>query len=268
VSLLQAAVLAVVQGITEFLPISSTAHLILLPYLVGWPDQGLRFDVATHVGSLVAVIAYFRRDLAELLRAAPRALSREALVPGSQAFLLVALLVGTVPVALAGLLFSGVVAGVARDPLVIAGTSIGFGLLLGLADWLGARRRDVGGVGWQDVAVVGLAQALALVPGTSRSGVTITAGRALGLTRPAAARFSFLLSVPVMLLLVVHHLVDLVGTMPDRVEWAALLVGFAVSALTAYLAIAWLLRWLERQSLQVFVAYRVALGVVILVLVW
>jgi undecaprenyl-diphosphatase len=178
---LQAFVLAVVQGLTEFLPVSSSAHLILLPRFLGWPDQGQVFDLATHVGSVVAVLVYFRRELLRLLAAVPRLFSREALQRGSEAALLFDLGVGTVPAALAGLLIAGWVATRARDPHLIAATSIGFGLLLLLADRLGKGTDDEHQVSWPQAVIIGVFQALALVPGTSRSGATITAGRVIGL---------------------------------------------------------------------------------------
>ena len=256
----RAALLALVQGVTEFLPISSSAHLILVPHLTGWRDQGLAFDIATHAGSLVAILVYFRRELAALVRAVPRALTRRAVVPGSDPFMLWVLAIGTVPVVVAGYLLQDWVAGEARNPLLIAATSIVFGLLLGWADWKGRETRRVEDVGWRDAVVVGLAQAVALVPGTSRAGITITAGRFLGLTRPDAARFSFLLAIPVGLIVSGKDALDLAGGGVAAVDWSAIAIGFLVSAVSAYAVVAWLLAWLQRQSLQAFVVYRVALG--------
>ena len=261
---LQAVVLAIVQGITEFLPISSSAHLILVPRFLGWQDQGLVFDIATHVGSLLAVLVYFRRDLARLAAATPRLRTPEALQPGTDPFLLLGLLVGTIPAAVAGLLLSDFVAGRARDPLLIAGTAIGFGLLLGIADRTARRERDLDGIGWRHVVLVGIFQAMALIPGTSRSGATMTAGLFTGLTRHAAARFSFLLSVPVGLLVTAKEVVDLASGKGEGIGAVPLLLGFGVSAITSFAVIAWLLRWLQRRSLTVFVVYRVLLGLAIL----
>ena len=261
---LQAVVLAIVQGVTEFLPISSSGHLILLPRLLGWSDQGLVFDIATHIGSLLAVLVYFRRDLTRIVAAAPRLRTREALQPGTDAFLLFGLLVGTIPAAVAGLLLSDFVAGRARDPHLIAGTAIGFGLLLGVADWTARRERELGEVVWRDVFMIGVFQAMALIPGTSRSGATMTAGLFRGLTRTAAARFSFLLSVPVGLLVTAKEVVDLAAGKGQGIGALPLVIGFAVSAVTSFAVIAWLLRWLQRRSLTVFVVYRVLLGLLIL----
>lgn len=261
-SLLQAVVLALVQGITEFLPISSSAHLILLPFLVGWPDQGLAFDIAVNTGTLLAVIAYFRRDLADLAKGL---LGGDETVEGlPPRHFLAALVVGTLPVALAGLLLADWVATAGRSPLLIATTSIGFGLLLGAADLLGRRRRGLPALTLTDALLVGLAQALALVPGTSRSGVTMTVALALGFSRPAAARFSFLLAIPVGVLATGYDLLQVVGGDVPAAELAPMLVGLVTAAVSAYLIIGALLAWLRRQTMTPFVVYRVLLGVAIL----
>jgi undecaprenyl-diphosphatase len=261
---LQAIVLAVVQGLTEFLPISSSAHLILVPHFLGWPDQGQVFDLATHIGSLVAVLIYFRADLLQLLRATPRVFTRQALQPGSEASLLIGLGIGTVPAAIAGLLLAGFVAGAARDPRLVAWTTLIFGVLLGLADWLGRGARGEREVSWPQALLIGVFQALALLPGTSRSGATITAGRLTGLSRLGAARFSFLLSVPVGLLVTVKEVLDLAQGRGEAIGALPLALGFVVSAATSLAVIAWLLRFLQRRSLLVFVVYRVVLGLLLL----
>ncbi len=257
---LQAVVLAVVQGLTEFLPVSSSAHLILVPRFLGWPDQGQVFDLATHIGSVVAVLVYFRTELRRLVRAVPHLLSRDALRPGTEAGLLFGLVVGTIPAAVAGLLVASFVAGRARDPHLIAWTTLVFGVLLGVADWLARGTRDERQVSWRQALLIGVFQAMALIPGTSRSGATITAGRFLGLTRPGAARFSFLLSVPVGLLVTAKETLDLVHGRGDAVGALPLALGFVVSAATSFAVIAWFLRWLQRRSLVVFVGYRILLA--------
>ncbi|MGD2115020.1 MAG: undecaprenyl-diphosphate phosphatase [Acidobacteriota bacterium] len=267
----QAVVLALVQGVTEFLPISSSAHLVLVPRFLGWPDQGLRFDVATNTGTLVAVVLYFRRELVRVTRAGLGSLrelrGRTAPLP-ADARLAWAVALGTVPVLVAGLLAYDLVAGAARSPLVIAVTSIGFGLLLWWADRAGARRRELEELSWWDAALVGCAQALALIPGTSRSGITMTAGLARGFTREDAARFSFLLYVPVGVLAAGRALLEAWSEGVDLEAVGPTLVGFGVAAGSAYLAIGGLLAWVRRQSLTVFVVYRVVLGVVILWALW
>jgi undecaprenyl-diphosphatase len=263
---LQAVVLAVVQGLTEFLPVSSSAHLILVPRFLGWPDQGQVFDLATHVGSLLAVLVYFRQELGKLLVATPRLFSRQALTRGTEPALLFNLAIGTIPAAIAGLLFAHFVAGGARDPHLIAWTTLVFGVLLGVADWLGRGQRDEHQVSWPQALLIGVFQAIALLPGTSRSGATITAGRFTGLSRPGAARFSFLLSVPVGLLVTAKEGLDLVHGEGARLGAIPLAVGFTVSAITSFVVIAWLLRFLQRRSLLVFVVYRVLLA--LLLFVW
>ena len=255
---LHAIALALIQGLTEFLPISSSAHLALFPRLTGAADQGLAFDVAVHVGTLSAVCWYFRGELARLLR--PRPDDPEAPALRRLAGCVV---VATIPVAAAGWLLHDAVETLLRSVTVIAWASIGFGLLLWVADRYGPRRRDETTVGWRDALLVGLAQALALIPGTSRSGITMTAGLALGLDARAAARFSFLLSIPVIALAGGYETLKLVsGAAP--VAWGSMLLGVTVSALSAYACIRAFLALLERIGFLPFVIYRVLLGVALL----
>lgn len=258
-------VLASLQGFTEFLPISSSAHLILVPVLSDWPDQGLDFDVAVHVGTLAAVALYFRHELGVMFVDWLRSLRRRELVGESR--LAWAVLWGTVPVGAAGLLFSHVVEHALRSPLVIACTTIGFGLLLWWADARGTRQRSEHMLGWRDVLIIGVAQAVALIPGTSRSGITMTAGLMLGLTREAAARFSFLLSIPVIVLAGGYESLKLVRS-GSAVDWSALVVGALLSAVMAYLCIHFFLKLLARIGMLPYVMYRLVLGVVLLAVFW
>ncbi len=249
--------LAIVQGLTEFLPISSSAHLILVPVVAGWPDQGLAFDVAVHLGTLTAVVFYFRAELVAMAGAwASSLIHRRSTAESRFAW---AVIWGTVPVGLAGLLFKDWIELELRSPLVIAAATISFGLLLWGADRWGRRRRDEHSVGWKDVLVIGCAQALALIPGTSRSGATMTAGLMLGLTRSAAARFSFLLSIPVTALAGSLETVDLLQQ-SDPVDWFSLALGASTAAVSAYLCIHFFLQLLERIGMLPFVIYRLALG--------
>ena len=257
--------LAALQGLTEFLPISSSAHLILLPAVVRWPDQGLNFDVAVHVGTLLAVLAYFRHELARMSRGWWRSVATRQL--DADARLAWAVLVSTIPVGLAGLAVALLGTGAMRSPFVIAIATIAFALLLWWADARGTRTRTEQSIGWREVLVVGCAQALALIPGASRSGVTITAGLALGLTREAAARFSFLLSIPVIAL-AGGLKAALALSDPTPIPWSALLAGALISAVIAYATIHCFLRLLERIGFLPFVIYRLGLGVVLLVIVW
>lgn len=260
----QIAVLSLVQGLTEFLPISSSAHLILIPVLTDWPDQGLAFDVAVHVGTLLAVVSYFRNELWAMTTAWFRSLGGHATADSRLAW---AVIFGTVPAALAGLLFSDIIAHHLRSPLVIAATTIVFGLVLWWADACRRGRRDEYEITWKDVVVVGFAQALALVPGTSRSGITISAGLMLGLTREAAARFSFLLSIPVILLAGGYETWKL-AQQPTAASWGSLALGTALAAVSAYLCIHYFLKLINRTGMLPYVIYRLALGGFLLILFW
>ncbi len=256
----QAILLAIVQGLTEFLPISSSAHLVLVPHLFGWRDQGLAFDVAVHLGSLVAVLGYFRHQLVDLAQGWWRQVTGNGASEASR--LAWAVLLTTIPVALVGAVFYEWIEAYLRDPLVIASTTLGFALLLGWADRSGLRTRSESDITWRDIIVVGCAQTLALVPGTSRAGITITAGLWMGLRRREAARFSFLLSIPAIALAGGRKTWDLIIA-PDPVPWLLVLAGAVVSAVTAFLCIHWFLKLVERIGLSPFVVYRVILAVVL-----
>lgn len=258
---LQIFILAILQGLTEFLPISSSAHLILVPLIANWQDQGLAFDVAVHVGTLAAVIFYFRHTLRRLTADWFGSVIQRRTQGESK--LAWAVLLGTIPVGLVGLLFNDFISTALRDPLIIAVTTIVFGLLLGWADWTGKRQRNETQLGWRDVVIIGLAQAVALIPGTSRSGITMTAGLMLGLTREAAARFSFLLSIPVIFLAGSLKTIELVQSSNTEI-WFPLISGAILAAFSAYACIAIFMRLIERIGLWPFVLYRLLLGVVLL----
>lgn len=259
-SLFEAAVLALVQGITEFLPISSTAHLILVPYLLGWDEHALTYDVVTNAGTLLAAIVYLRRDIVETWRKARRSLSISAEHPN----LALLLAVGTVPVAVCGFLFHDWFATTARAPTIVATASIGFGLVLWWADRTARLERNLDDLRWPDAVWVGVAQAIALIPGTSRSGITWTAALFRGFTREEAGRFSFLLAIPVGILALGNDLHDLVRTGVDSATLLPLAVGFVVAGVSAYFTLGALLAWVRSRSMTVFVVYRVVLGIVIL----
>lgn len=263
---LQILVLAIVQGLAEFLPISSSGHLILSPYLFGFDDQGLAFDVAVHLGSLIAVLGYFRRDILQIAAGWLVSLA-PGRAPSPESRLGWAIIVGTIPVVIAGLLLKSLVEGELRAPWVIAATTIVFGLLLVWVDLRATRRREIGDIGIRDALIIGVSQILALIPGTSRSGITMTAGLWLGLNRTAASRFSFLLSIPTILASSTLVTRDLLvsGT---AVDWAALATAVVLSGITAYLAISLFLRFIERIGMWPFVIYRLLLGTAILLLVY
>ncbi len=261
---IHAIVLAIVQGLSEFLPISSSGHLILVPSLLGWPDQGLAFDVAVHIGTLAAVIGYFRVQLLQMARAWVGSIAGRGLTPDGR--LAWCVIVGTIPVGLAGIAFGDFIEQMLRNPLFVAATLAGFGLLMWLADWLGAQRRDEYTVGWRDALLIGCAQALALMPGTSRSGVTMTMARAIGLTRVSAARFSFLLAVPGIAMAGGWEFLQLLTGPGNGADWPMMGLGVAVSAVTGYLCIHVLLKIIGRVGLLPFALYRLVLAALIVLL--
>ncbi len=261
---LQVMVLGLIQGLTEFLPISSSAHLILLPELSNWADQGIAFDVALHLGSLLAVVVYFWRDIKMLAQAWWQHIrfgknSAESRLVWAVGF-------GTIPVGLIGIMVADLMDGYSRHMGVIAVATLVFGILLGVADFYGKRQRDEYQMRAKDVLIIGIAQAFALIPGTSRSGVTMSAALLLGFKRTAAARFSFLLSIPVIILaagLETHYLV----THKVAVNWGALAFGFALSAIVAYGCIFYFLKLLNQIGMMPFVIYRLILAAVLFALI-
>ena len=259
---IQAIILALVQGLTEFLPVSSSGHLILVPRFLGWPDQGLAFDVAVHMGTLAAVIAYFRRDLGALIRGWLRSVGGRPATDESR--LAWSIIVAAIPVAIAGLLAKDYIEGHLRDsPYAIAGALAFFGLLLWLADRWGRRTLEVTEVTWKRALTIGLAQALSLIPGTSRSGVTMTAGLALGLTRTAAARFSFLLAVPSIGMAGAYEGLQVVRSQ-EAVDWHSMGLGALVAAVGGFLCIHFFMRLIQRIGMAPFVIYRWILAAVVI----
>ncbi|MDM8569686.1 undecaprenyl-diphosphate phosphatase [Thiotrichales bacterium HSG1] len=255
-------ILAILQGLTEFLPISSSGHLILFPQLTNWQDQGLAFDIAVHVGSLLAVLMYFRHELKQLLTSWLLSLRTGRLTPESK--LVWAVGFGTIPVGLIGLTISVYGWGEQlRSPMIIANTTILFGLLLWLSDRFGNKKRNEFSLTWKDVLLIGMAQAIALIPGTSRSGITITAALFLGLNRQAAAKFSFLLAIPVIILAGVSETINLLNQ-DITVYWQVLWLAVIFSALSAYLCIKVFMDLLDRIGILPFVLYRLGLGILLL----
>jgi undecaprenyl-diphosphatase len=263
----RALVLGVVQGLTEFLPISSTAHLKVVPVLLGWGDPGVAVTAVIQLGSIAAVVAYFRRDLATVVRGVARAF-RHGQWNDPAARLGVAIALGTVPIVVAGLAIKLWVSDYDNSPLrsltAIAIVSMVMALLLGMAEVLGRRRRQLPAVRPWDGVVVGLAQMLALVPGVSRSGSTLTAALFDGWERADAARFSFLLGIPAITLAGLAQLKDALAA-PAGGGPVPMLVGIASATVVSWAAIAWLLRYLQRHSTWVFVGYRLIFGIAILV---
>jgi undecaprenyl-diphosphatase len=259
-TILQTLILGILQGITEFLPISSSAHLILVPVVTGWQDQGVAFDLAVHVGTLLAVVLYFRKDLAAITRDGALSVVKRQQV--GQSRLAWAVVLGTIPTGLAGLALMDMIETTLRSVSVIVITTLVFGLLLGIADASNRAERDLSRLTWLDVAFIGLAQAISLIPGTSRSGITITAGLLLGLTREAAARFSFLLAIPITALAASLKIIELAQS-DLTVDWAHFLLGGVTAFITAIIAIHFFLQWLNRFGMMPYVIYRLILGATI-----
>jgi undecaprenyl-diphosphatase len=276
VLVLQAALIGILQGLTEFIPVSSSAHLELAPWIAGWPSDGLlgslAFDVFLHLGTLLALLAYFARDWLRLLGAALASIRERRIGTDPDRRLAWLLILATVPAALIGFVGEDWVnqhlhADSSGVRLAIAGFVVVGAVALWLADRLGARRREIDGLDAPSALAIGLSQALALLPGISRSGATISTGLALGLTRESAARFSFLLATPITLgagLYGSRHLLDASHT---GAEWLAISVGFAGAAISGMLAIGFLLSWLRTHSVTVFSVYRLAFAGLIIALV-
>ena len=273
-SLLEALVLGIVQGLTEFLPISSTAHLCVLPQLLGWKDPGAAFTAVIQLGTLFAVLIYFRSDIARLLTAFLADVKAIRYGTNQDAKLAWMIAAGTIPIVICGLTFKEQIKGPLRQIHWIATAAIVFALVLMCSELLAARRartgdsgREMNTIGWRDALLIGLFQAFALIPGASRSGVTITAGLFVGLSRSASARFSFLLSLPSVFAAGVYEFWkdrrEILGSQEDAV---ALIVASLVSGLVGYASIAFLLGFLKRHSTWVFIGYRLILGGVLLIL--
>ncbi len=248
----QAIILAIVQGATEFLPVSSSAHLIVVPWVLGWPDQGLTFDVALHVGTLAAVLLYFWRTWLDILLGNRR--------------LLGLLVVATIPAGVVGLILEHYVETTLRSPFVIAGTTIGIALLMAWSERVTRARREIEQLGLADSLIVGGAQALAVVPGVSRSGVTIAAALFRDVRRSDAARFSFLMATPVIAGAGLKKLMELRHQGLPAEMRAPFLVGMAVAALVGYAVIAFFIRYLQTHTLKIFIYYRLLFGVLLILL--
>jgi undecaprenyl-diphosphatase len=260
----QAIVLGIVQGLTEFLPVSSTGHLRIVPAFLGWEDPGSAFTAVTQLGTLAAVLIYFRADLWRIAIAWLRGLRDPEVRRTHDARMGWFIILGTIPIGFFGLIFNDQIESGARSLYLIGTTLIVLGLLLLLAEKVAKRDRDIEDLNGRDAAFMGLAQACALVPGVSRSGSTITAGLFLGLDRESAARYSFLLSVPAVVLSGLFELRK-IGD-PGGAGFAPTLIATVLAFIVGYASIAWMLRWLTSHSTAVFVVYRVVLGSIVLLL--
>ncbi|WP_094752652.1 undecaprenyl-diphosphate phosphatase [Psychromonas sp. CD1] len=253
----QTVVLALIQGLTEFLPVSSSAHLILPSVLLGWPDQGLAFDVVLNFGTLSAVLIYFRHEISSMSRAWCYSLKSRKQTQDSK--LAWWILFSTIPAAVIGFLLKDLVATYLRSGYVIAVTTLVFGLLLGWADSRGTFLKNEYQTGFKGAMIIGFAQVLALVPGTSRSGITITAALMLGLTREAAARFSFLMSIPIIAMASGYNLLQFVLS-DQSVNWSGLMLGVVITFFSAILCIHVFLLILNKVGMLPFVIYRIFLS--------
>lgn len=264
--LFQIVILAIVQGLTEFLPISSSAHLALAPWLFGWSDQGLTFDIALHFGTLAAVLVYFFRDWVQLTAQA-FGLNWGAdaeLKKSPRMFWMLA--AASLPIGVLGYAFKGLAEETLRESHILIGSMlIGVGILMAIAEKVGRGGKEIGSVSFLDAMIIGISQALAIVPGTSRSGITITAGLFRNLNRAAAARFSFLLSTPAIAAAALKAFWD-VQKAGGHIEIAPFAIGMSVSAVTGCLVIAFLLSYLRRHSLKFFIYYRLFFGIIVIAL--
>jgi undecaprenyl-diphosphatase len=275
-SLLQAILLGIVQGLTEFLPISSTAHLAIVPALFGWKDPGAAFTAVIQIGTLVAVLAYFRADVLRILQAVLTGLRQRAPLASPDAKLGWMIAAGTIPIVVCGVVFGDHIKTTLRSLYVISAALIVVALLMEVAEELLLQRlrahlpqKEIGDVTWRDTLWIGIAQAFALIPGVSRSGSTITAGLFRNLSRPTAARFSFLLSLPAIFGAALKELIDERENLLATSQHAtSLIVATVVSGIVGYFAIAFLLQYLRTRTTRVFVVYRIALAVFLLALVW
>lgn len=265
---MQAVVLGAVQGLTEFLPISSSAHLRVVPALLGWPDPGAAYSAVIQLGSVVAVLAYFRNDLVTIISGALAAMRKRDLADHNLR-ILAAILIGTLPVCIIGLLLKHILEAdnsPLRSLTVIGFASIFMGGALFVAEKLGSHKRELDTIGVQDGLLVGLGQALALIPGCSRSGSTLTVAMLLNLKRDQAARFSFLLGIPAIILSGLLELKEMFTTGLSGAKMNCLLVGLLVSTMVSYLAIYWLIKYLRHHATWVFIVYRLIFGSLVIYL--
>ena len=264
--ILQAIIFGIIQGLTEFIPISSTAHLRVIPALLGWADKGAAFTAVIQMGTLIATFIYFRNDIVDLISGFFRALKNKTYFKDTYFRLFALLVLGTIPVGIAGLLFKNFIKGDARGLYVISASLIIIAIILYIAEKLASKRKSLEEVSIWDGIIIGCAQALALIPGSSRSGVTITAGLFCGLKREAAARYSFLLSIPAITISGLYELYDERAILLN-VNSISLIIATIVAGVVGYYSIAFLLKFLKTRSNFVFIVYRIVLGIIIIILV-
>jgi undecaprenyl-diphosphatase len=260
--LIQLIIISVVQGVTEFLPVSSSAHLILLPQLMDWEDQGLAIDVAAHLGSLFAVIFYFRKDFRSILINGLKITFKSNYAEIDNK-LLWFIILASIPALVAGFVFREIISDYMRNPLIISFTTIFFGLLLWLSDIFGRRDREISSMNKKDALIIGFSQILAFIPGTSRSGITMTTGLLLGLDRNTAVKFSFFMSVPIIIAGASYEAINLVQ-LGNNIDLFNFIITIFLSAVSSLLAIHWFLKFLDKIGMVPFVIYRLVLGITLI----
>jgi len=264
ISWFEAVFLGVVQGLTEFLPISSSAHILVLSQLLGWQDPGAAFTAVTQIGTELAVIVFFWRDIVRIVGTWARSLVNRDLRSNIDARMGWYIIIGTIPIAVLGLAFASQIETAARNLWLVSFTLIVFGLILGFADRIGSKIRTLSALNGRDGVILGFGQALALIPGVSRSGATISVGLFLGYTREAAARYAFLLAVPAVLASGLYETTK-IGSDPS-VTWGPTILATVIAFLVGLAVITWLLRWVSTRSYTPFVIYRIAVGALIIIL--
>lgn len=264
-NLIHAIILGVIQGLTEFLPISSTAHLIIIPWLLHWDTPGLMFDTSVHLGTLIAVLIYFKKDIWELIRGFFTTFTKKRDYKNQYQRLSWLIFIGIIPAGICGVLFEDKVETVLRSPYVIVFTLITLAIILFIADRFGKKSREIEKLNLYDSLIIGFCQAIALIPGVSRSGITMTAGLFVNLSRTASARFSFLLGAPIIAAGGIFELKDILKLTltPDMIYY--FILGFLSSGISGYLCIKFLLRYLQNNSFNIFIFYRILLGIFILI---
>jgi len=265
--ILQAIVFGIIQGLTEFIPISSTAHLRVVPALVGWADKGAAFTAVIQLGTLIATFVYFRKDIIDLTAGFFRALKTKNYFSDPYSRIFIIIIISTIPIIIAGLLMKDFIKGGARGLYVISGSLIVLAVILYIAEKISVHKKEFREIGLKEGLFIGLAQVLALIPGSSRSGVTITAGLFAGLKRDVAARFSFLLSIPAITLSGLYELYDEREILLNE-NLLPLIIATVISGIVGYMSIAFLLNYLKTRSNLLFIIYRIILGVIILILLW
>jgi undecaprenyl-diphosphatase len=263
--IIKAIVFGAVQGLTEFIPISSTAHLRVVPALLGWKDEGAAFSAVIQMGTLIATLIYFRKDIVNLTRGFLLAVKNRDLLSNPESKIFILIMVGTIPIAVCGLLFKGFIEGDARGLYVISTSLIVLAIVLYFAEKVGTKKKEFEEITIKDGIIIGLAQALALIPGSSRSGVTITAGLFRGLKRDVTARYSFLLSIPAIGMSGLYELYSERESLLNE-DLMMMLIATFVAGVVGYLSMVFLIRYLKTHTNMLFIVYRIVLGIIILIL--